>query len=225
MYLPTYIGAFIIAVSAIGAWSWLGTAEENKVVDIMASQEPELGLPVYAQFTVTQTFTLEKPTTLHRLQVPLYFPSREAALRVSLFNEDGLLWRWQVVPGQEGTIVVDLPMLSAWPQAGQLELTFAAPEFSHEEQAAAPRLFIESADEQYPPGHFRIAENDKHGDISFSLYERRTIRDRLLDAVSRRPLKVGGQAGAVMLVVLLAASLPSVLARTVRLARAKQVSE
>src|SRR5687768_4526035 len=117
MYLPTYIGAFIIAIAALAGWSWLGMPEENKVIDIMASREPDLALPVFAQFTVTQTLGLQKEVRLQRLEVPMYFPSRDVMIEVTLRHDQKLLWRWRLEPGAEGVNVVTLPLLSAEPVA------------------------------------------------------------------------------------------------------------
>jgi hypothetical protein len=224
MYLPTYIGAFIVLSALLGVWTWLDMPEENRVIDIMASREPDLALPVYAQFTVTQLLDLEKPVRLHHLEVPIYFPAQtEAEMLAEVRGGQQIIWRWRIRPEQTGVVVVHLPLLSAEPVSGQLELEFAAPGISHEGQADAPRLFVESADEQYPRGHYRIAENDKQGDVSLSLYEQRAVRDRLLEAAVRRPHKVAGQAVAAALGLLLVASLPSVLART--LSRTHEVGQ
>jgi hypothetical protein len=213
MYLSTYIGAFIIAVASLGVWNWLGALEENKIIDIMASREPDLGLPVYAQFTVTQLFEVPEGRKLHRLEVPIYFPSGEIHVDNDLRYGQRSVWQWRVRPDQAGLMVARLPLLTAEPLAGQLELTFAAPHVSHDQQDVAPRLFIESADEQYPQGHYRIAANDKQGDVSLTVYEQRTVRDRIVELWTRRPLKVAGQAGALGLLMMLLASLPSVLVR------------
>jgi hypothetical protein len=213
MYLSTYIGALIVALAALGAWVWTGMPEEHQVVDIMASREPDLALPVYAQFTVTQALKLDQPVDLTRLVVPIYFPAREVELLVSLRHEEQLVWRWRLKPAREGTSEVNLDLLSVRPAAGRFELTFAAPAITHEQRDAAPRLFIESDNGQYPGGNFRIADNEKEGDISLVVFERWTVRDRLMAAVERRPLRAAGTAGLALLGVVLAASLPSVLAR------------
>jgi hypothetical protein len=139
MYLPTYIGAFIIMVAGLGAWQWLAMPEENNIIEIMASREPELALPVYAQFTVTQLLTLPREALLHRLEVPVYFPSRESHVTIDLRHEDTSLWRWFVQSDEEGITLLDLPLLSAAPLSGQVEVTFAARDISHDHQQTAPR--------------------------------------------------------------------------------------
>ena len=68
-----------------------------------------------------------------------------------------------------------------------------------------------------------MAENEKEGDISLAVMERRRVLDRVFTGWQRRPLKVLAQAGLTTMAALLAVSLPGVLTRVVRSGGAKQV--
>ena len=110
MSLSSYITVLLILLAGFGVWYWLDGLEENVVIDILASQERELGLPIYAQFVATQTLTLEKPTAVKRLMVPVYFLDAGSGLQVDLLKEGVLLQRWRVKPSAVGIAKLDLKL-------------------------------------------------------------------------------------------------------------------
>ena len=88
----------LILLAGIGVWYRLDGLEENVVIDILASQEEKLGLPIYAQFVATQTLTLEKLIAVKRLVVPVYFPADDLGVQIDLLKEGMLVQRCALSP-------------------------------------------------------------------------------------------------------------------------------
>ena len=216
MSLSSYIAALLILLAAFGVWYWLDGLEENVVIDILASQEEELGLPIYAQFVATQALTLERPAAIKRVVVPVYFPAEDVGLTIDLLEEGVLVQRWRVKPSAVGIAEVDLELDPVWALAGQLAVRFSAAGVGHEQVEAAPRVFVESADGQYPGGHYRIADNDKQGDISLTVVEQRRVWERVLQMTRQQPLRVVAYVGSWVVAFVLLLALPFVLARVAR---------
>jgi len=126
--------------------------EEYQLVKIMAaSDRPELGQPVYAQFVYRQTLVLPEMAEVTRVEVPMYQP--DASLKAEMGFEQR---------GQEVEVVID---------GGAI---------SHEEKDRAPRVFVETDDQAYPDGNYRIASNEKKGDIGLTVWATRMIWQRWL---------------------------------------------
>ncbi len=216
MSLSSYITALLVLLVGVGGWYLLDQFEEDTVVDILAAREIDLGLPIYAQFVATQKVSLERRTVVTRLVVPTYFPAEGQELQIDLRHGGRLIQRWRYQPLNSGLTEASLVLEPPWALDGLVEVQFSAVNIGHDRAAQAPRVFVESANEQYPGGNYRVVENEKEGDISLSIMERRRVLDRVLVAGQRRPLKVLAQVGLTAMVALLAVWLPGVLARVVR---------
>lgn len=216
MSSSSYITALLVLLVVVGGWYILDQFEEDKVVDILAAREADLGLPIYAQFVATQKINLESRAVVTRLVVPVYFPAEDQELQIDLRHGDRLIQRWRYRPKTSGLTEANLVLEPPWALEGLLEVQFSALDIGHERAAQAPRLFVELANEQYPGGNYRVAENEKEGDISLAIMERRRVLDRVLTAWQRRPLKALAQVGLTTMVALLAVLLPGVLARVIR---------
>ena len=223
MSLSSYITAVLVLLVVVSGWYFLDQFEEVKVVDILAAREANLGLPIYAQFVATQEINLESRAVVTRLVVPVFFPAEGQELQIDLWHSGRLIQRWRYKPGEIGLVEASLVLEPPWALAGLLEVQFSARGIGHHRAEQAPRLFVESANEQYPGGNYRVAENEKEGDISLAVMERRRVLDRVFTGWQRRPLKVLAQAGLTTMAALLAVSLPGVLTRVVRSGGAKQV--
>lgn len=195
--------------------------EENTVIDILAAREAELGLPVYAQFVVTQSLKLPETSAPRSLVIPVYWPSREHSLIIDLLKEGNSLWRWRVIEHDAGILELNLSLPVLKEASGNLEVRFVS-DATHETAEQAPRLFIESADEQYPDGNYRIADNAKAGDVSLRIVEQRTVGDRFFNNWQRRPLRQTAELGRWLLIGLLLLISPSVLGRIFWPRRAEQ---
>lgn len=148
---------------------------EKRLIDIQSSREPELGLRIYAQFTVTQRLTLREPHLVSRLSFPAYFSPLEESLIVELWRHGEVVQHWIVAPKNfpaqavsEVSLALDPPQILG----GDVEVHFAAAAVPADQADVAPRLFVESADGQYPGGNYRVAQNEKKGDVSLTIYER-----------------------------------------------------
>jgi len=216
MSSSSYITALLVLLVGVGGWYLLDQFEENVVVDILASREAELGLPIYAQFVATQKVNLEYRAVVTRLVVPIYFPAEGQELQIDLRHGGRLLQRWRYKPVGSGLVEASLVLAPPWVLDGLVEVQFSAVDIGHDRAAQAPRLFVELANEQYPGGNYRVAENEKEGDISLAVMERRRVLDRVFMGWQRHPLKVLARAGLTTMAALLAVSLPGVLTRVVR---------
>lgn len=215
MHISSYLTILLLIGMVGGAWWWLNELEDHTVIHILASQEPDLGLPIFAQFTAVQIVTLDRPVVLGRLVVPVYFPVADTTLTVDLVSEEELLWRWRVRPLSLGTVPVDLPLPEIPVRAGQLAVEFSAAHVGHDRAAEAARLFVEPDDSKYAQGNYRIAGNQKQGDISLKVVERRSVKVRVWESFQQRPLVMVAAAGRVGLLGLLLLALPGVMASVI----------
>lgn len=225
MQFSSYLTVLLLIGMTWGVWWWLTTPEEHTIVHILASQEPELGLPVFAQFTAVQTVTLDSPAVIARIVVPMHFPATESQVAVDLRAEEKLLWRWRVRPAMVGTVPVDLLLPDLQIVPGQFEVQFSAAEIGHDRAHEAVRLFVEPDDSKYPGGSYRIAANQKQGDISLKLVAKRPVWQRVQGSFQQRPLSVLGRAGRYVLLGVLALALPGAVASVIRPRRAQEVGD
>ncbi|MBI4022145.1 MAG: hypothetical protein HY372_02215 [Candidatus Andersenbacteria bacterium] len=216
MPLSSYLTILLLVGLIWVVWVQLEDVEERTLIHIMASQEAELGLPIYAQFTATQTLMVVEPAVLTRLVVPAHFPSSDLGLKIDLIAGEELLWRWRVQPPGVGTVQLDLTLPGRRVEPGELQVQFSAADVGHEQAARAARLFVEPDDSQYPDGHYRIAANEKQGDISLKLVEQRPRWEWVRTRAQQRPLKVVAQAGGYALLGALVLAVPGVAMNALR---------
>lgn len=84
-WLPIAFSIVILSLVSGYGWQWLAAFEETAVVNILASSEPDLALPVYAQFLVTQSVLIHDVASLTRLVVPVYITDPSLPFNVSLW--------------------------------------------------------------------------------------------------------------------------------------------
>src|SRR5688572_22421170 len=71
------VSSAILLGFALVAWWYLTEKIEITAVEITAALDvPERGLPVWAQFEVTQTLELLAPLTITKMVIPLYAPEQ-----------------------------------------------------------------------------------------------------------------------------------------------------
>lgn len=207
--------SFLLVVAAMtGGWVWLSEYEEMIGLEIRAPHDlPEQGLPVFAQFTVTQRISLDKPLEAVWLEVPIYWPEDSEWLKIDLLQDGELRGRWRVKPPEQDVITeTQLPLAAPVKLAGDLEVKFSGEHIAHEDQQKAPRIFIESADYVFPDGNYRIAENEKEGDVALAFTERLKRRELLKVKLSSKPAEfIADVSRAVLLGVLLGVFLPSLV--------------
>lgn len=214
--LAWYLSCFILCVLVVISTWWLQQHDEKEFLSVRASMEPDLALPIYAQFTVTQRFTLPTPIALTKLEVPMYFNHTTEPLQIDLYREKKLVSRWRIDPqryAQESIVWVTLPLTPAQYTDDIFDVTFAAPRINHDHREHAPRLFVETADDAYPLGNYRIAENEKKGDIGFKVFYRQQRLDSYLAQFSQRPELAIVEATRWALLALLLITFPPSVAR------------
>lgn len=184
------IGIWVAAV--VAGWFWLNSYQEQPALTILASTDiAELGLPVYAQFKVTQSMYLERPIMATRLIVPMYVPAEAKPLAIKLIRDDRIVYAWRYPTEYQQhaeTIEVFLPFITPVMLSDQLELVFDGSAISHAEQEQAPRIFTESFNAAYPQGNYSIGENQKEGDIGLTIYEEITNNMLLAGEFAAHPI-------------------------------------
>jgi hypothetical protein len=181
-------------------WSLLGsgifflatTSREMSVLRILGSTEKDLSLPVFAQFIVTQTLSFERPFFATELMIPLYLPSDPQPIKISLYQEGKLVtwWRYPFDSSvdSEGSKVAHLRFATPTLLQGKSELRFDGSSIAHDMQDHAPRLYTETFDGAYPQGNYRIAQNEKQGDIALEFIEQKTNSQLFWEKVQADPM-------------------------------------
>lgn len=177
------VGVIWVATGVMWA-VYLAEPVEYQVVNITAATDvPDLGLPVFSQFVYTQRIVLHQPTLASRLEIPLWVPDKAPTVRVR----------------QAGVVVQEWSRRGdyVWPQpqelVGDVEIEISGRHLMHDEAEVAPRVFVESDDAAYPDGSYRVALNEKKGDIALTLYGQRTRGEALLAAWRDRPGQMAGR--------------------------------
>ncbi len=162
----------VLALSVFVGGGYYATERVEEVaVNIKAATDiPDLGLPVYAQFIVTQKLQLNDIVDARALVVPMYVPVVSQPVVIRMFRNGKRLYEWDLPTDALGVADVYLP-LSDVLLDGDIEVQFDGSAILHEDKDLAPRLFVESQDLAYPGGNYRIANNEKEGDISLRITE------------------------------------------------------
>jgi hypothetical protein len=209
---PAMVSLIIGGGLAVLAGWYFFTYQEKVVVQILAPLEIELALPVYEQFTVTQKVWLPVLEEIISLEMPIYIPAEAEKVQISLWSGEGKnLSSWKAVEVgkeiQELRLNLDKPMLAE----GEIEVRVEAPEVGFDRKEEAPRVFVEFDDAAYPEGNFRIANNEKKGDMGLKLIGHQRRWQQWLTQWQVNPLQQGAAAGYWLLAALLVIDLPYVL--------------
>ena len=85
--LPYLFSMIIVVLIILWCWSYLMEYDEYKAVEILASREIDLGVPVYAQFSLSQDFEVQPAAEVTKLVLPLYLQDYKESVVVSLMTE------------------------------------------------------------------------------------------------------------------------------------------
>lgn len=169
--------SIIIAVCWLGwAYWWAQGQQTVDVVHISAPHDAATLIPVYAQFTVTQTVTLPEDRLLTSITIPLQIPDQpHGELVIELRQRDHVLQHWivelsmyQAQPSQ--VVELTLPIKPNQLVSGELELQLAAPSLDAHYPEQAPGVLVETDDQIYSGGHYAIANNPKKGDMALTIH-------------------------------------------------------
>ena len=169
IWLELKIAIALICVLVGGWWviEWVKADVSYKAIEITAAHDvPENGLSVFAQFDVTQTIEVDEQFKATKLIVPIYWPEDSEWLLIELWQDGRLVHRWRQQPGKNGEVEKVVLGLDHYQWlGGDLSVYFNGKHIEYVDQSKAPRLFFESANEHFPYGNYRIAMNEKWGDI------------------------------------------------------------
>ena len=200
-----------------GVFSYAITNKETTHLKISGLTEPDLALPVFAQFIVTQTLELKRPFLASELKIPLYLPNEPLPIKISLYQNNDLLtwWQYPLVEQElgEGKHIADLQFIVPTSLAGDIELRFDGSLIAHDLQDHAPRLFTETFDAAYPNGNYRIAQNEKKGDISLEFIEQKTKYELFIENMQNNRFGFAIQMLRWVSALLLLACLPTLIVR------------
>lgn len=196
--VPHTISLALVVILGLLGWVSSQRVSEREVVTILSSHDADLALPVFAQFTVTQSLWFKEPLLVNRFVVPMYLPREAVPIRLTLRQDGKVISRWSVPPPPRGAGeqlsagIHEIEVLMPAPRwlAGKLELHFDGSGIEYDRQGQAPRLFTESDDTAYPGGNYRIAENEKQGDVSLRVYEQVTVSHQRQEQWRAHPWRV-----------------------------------
>lgn len=157
---------WIIALGGSVMWVARQPVEET-VLELRAPRGSEDELPVYAHFTVSQTFRLPREASRATVHIPLVVSESAppAVLLAIARTHEHTLGTW------EGTLTPDAREVSfsleSPVRAGELDVVLAAPEVRRSEDA--PRVYREISAEGYPEGTLAIAGGRKPGNIALAI--------------------------------------------------------
>ncbi len=213
-WIPPVISGFFIIAVLYGLHVWLYQTLEYTPVVITANHSEENRLPFYAQFVVTEHFTMEEPAFVTRLEAEWHPPTVEVPVVIDLHRNGKLVSRWRVHTLGKGSVeTLYLPLSPPELLDGLLEISFSAPEINHENAAAAPILFMEPFDGSFPNGNYRIANNEKVGDVSMRLVAERSRIEVIRQEMRFRPSRSWGMILGFVTAWFLVAALPYILLR------------
>lgn len=167
--------------------TWSKQVVSYSAINILAYRDPQFSLPIFAQFTATQTLRLSQIIRAKKLVVPMFVPTNAQPISVSLYRNGNLINTWSAPVDQAGIIEAEFPFGVPIVLDGELEILFDGNAIAYEHKDAAPSLFVEALDSAYPDGNYRIAQNNKAGDISLKIMAEKTNRDIVMEKIRGNP--------------------------------------
>jgi hypothetical protein len=157
-------------------YTWATTVQHVSLLRIGGGIEQSLAIPVFAQFTAGQTLQLQGSHDVSEIILPLYIPEHAQKITVSLYQNTKLVSWWKVPKNQNnaGITYVNLPFIEPIMLSGNLDLRLDGTSIAYADKADAPGFFIETQNSNYPLGNYRIATNEKDGDIAMQFIEQKT---------------------------------------------------
>jgi hypothetical protein len=193
-----------IVLIGLAVW-WLQRTVPINVVAISVSAEAPHVLPVYAQFDVTQTLNISQSTQITQIELPVTMSAQPTGeLLVDLLQDGQVLQHWRIkltdyISQANQTITLTLPLQPTRLLENRLEIHVAAPQLDAHFPEQAPQVLVEDADQGYPDGNYRIAQNEKKGDISLRISGQSSQWELYQQHWWQRPLATSQQLGQVVL--------------------------
>lgn len=205
------VAGSLIIVTLLSWAAWMKQRQEETVLEIRAPREPIFALPVYAQFVVTQKFVLPDSTPITALVLPLYVPEPGSTLTITLRQDGAQVEQWRHHLRNSGIQQERLLLPHPRHLVGTFELEVDGQTIPAQLAEQAPRVFVEGDNQAYPNGNYRVANNEKEGDVGFTVLTERTRWQQWLENWRHRPLGQAGAVGYWLIVLVLAGALPYTL--------------
>lgn len=220
--ITSRVRIWIISILHLLIWGSFGSglyfyaisSQESSYLTITAARETYLSQSVFAQFIYAQTVTFDRPARITELRIPMNLPEHPMPLKIRLFQEGKPMYSW-IYPLEEDTHgVIEARLAFAAPMLldGNLDVVFDGSTIDHDHKDFAPGLFIEPKNEGYRGGSYRIASNEKGGDISLAFTETKTKYEIFREKLQNNTISEIPQILFVVALLLLLFQLPSILA-------------
>jgi len=141
-------------------------------IEIEASIDTQTNtVPVYAQFVVTQGLRLASEGPVTHIELPVHESAPGQDFQVVLYGDE-VVGEWDMqTTATDAVVRAQLPLSIPQTLAGHFSLEIAAEGIDHAHKDSAPRVYIQTADDYYPDGNYRIAQNEKNGDVALVIFE------------------------------------------------------
>lgn len=170
-----WVSVVLLAAIAAAAWWHLDQVTQEPWLTIAAPLDAPNPLPVYDQFVVTQTIQAPGSALVTSMQIPLMIPTNTPVepLHVKLRRGEKTVAAWHYLPPAEDAtpntiITAELPLTPPQLLDGTIEVIFSTPHVTAEHAGRALAVLVETAGDIFPAGSYRIADNEKHGDIGLT---------------------------------------------------------
>ncbi|MEO6077513.1 MAG: hypothetical protein ABIP54_01890 [Candidatus Andersenbacteria bacterium] len=176
----------IVAGIIYGLHSWATATQHLSLLRIQGGIEESLAVPVFAQFTAGQTLQLQGEHLVSEIILPLYIPEHAQQIKILLYQNNKLVNWWKEPINNQNTTGITyfhLPFIEPTVLSGNLDLQLNGTQITYTDNAEAPGFFIETQDRNYPLGNYRIANNEKSGDIAMQFIEEKTNLQLFLEKV------------------------------------------
>ncbi len=210
-WIPNFVSLLLVGSTLLILKTWMQVPLTFTPIRITSGFLEENQLPFYAQFIVTQRIVMKDPALVTGLTIPWQSPKVPTSIVVDLRRNNILVQRWRIRPTNKG-VREDLQLPLDFPRYidGIIEITFSVPTLDGKHQQAAPLLFMEPFDRSFPLGNYRIAHNEKSGDVNMTIFAQRQRGEVLQQAFLFHPIRGTGVLAQIAAVLILIGTLPSV---------------
>ncbi|MDA1169085.1 MAG: hypothetical protein O3A36_01995 [bacterium] len=220
-YPRFYSILFIVSAVLAGLFIYYGiqylyVTVESPALVISAPLDINTSVPIFAQFSVTQIISIDQIIKSSYLEIPMHVQRGQDVVTIRLLRNGQLVNIWRVQPISDTSLQwLRLPIEPAQLLDGLLEITISAENIAHEDGEFAPRVFVESNDNSFPAGHYKIAQNDKKGDIAMQIIEPRLRVDVLLERYAYNYSLIGSSVLQITAIIFLLMAFPFVVYRQI----------
>lgn len=199
-----------VLIASLLAWDWFSAFETRSFVDILTPQNLDSFVEVYDQFIVTQRVRIERPVQLSGLSLPLFIRKAEGEITIRIWHDGKTIAEFTKNMAQlrTGETVIEPKFAEPVNVDREVEVEVSSTAASSEN---APLLYVEKADDAYLYGNYRIADNEKKGDVDMKLFERISRVDLLREKFAASPIDVMSKSLKWILLVVIIGLIPALI--------------